>query len=201
MKRASLFLAAIIVLYFGGFIYDEVGPLFYSVSLTLIASIPLLLKYSFWKKILYMVPLLILRVVGKIFLTLFGKNALSKILQRYGLLEDRLNKVISGLEQHRDLGLLRWKQTSSASRAYLLLIFLPVGILVLIITLVIKIIRLRFLQFVIEKIMQKYFLRLSDAAKTSVSERKLAANTDKADAKPVDSVAKPEKSNLNDKAK
>jgi len=72
MTRALLFVMAVVTLYVGGFVYDEVGPLFYALALTLLASTPLLLKLAFWKKILLMLPFLVLRVIGKILLKVFG---------------------------------------------------------------------------------------------------------------------------------
>ena len=134
----------------------------YAFFLTIIASTPLLLKLSFWKKILLMFPLLLLRVVGKIFLVMFGKNALSKLLARYGLLERRFNQTLGTLLQTRDQALLRWKSMSRQSQAYLVLIFLPVGIVLLLLSLLIKIIRFRFIQFLVEKSMQRFILRFSN---------------------------------------
>jgi len=159
MNKFFLFVLAVLVLYFGVFIYEEVGPLLYALMLTILASIPLLLKFSFWKKILFMVPLLILRVIGKILLMVFGKNALSKLLARYGLLEKRFEKTLSALFQTRDNALVRWKLMSRQSQAYLILIFLPVGLVLLFVSLLIKVLRLKFLQFFIEKIMQRLIMR------------------------------------------
>lgn len=159
MKRFALFLAAIAVLYVGGFVYDEVGPMLYAVILTIIASIPLLLKLSFWKKLLFMIPLLVLRVIGKVLISVFGKNALSKLLARYGLLEQRFNSAIKNIGLAKDQGIARWQRMSRPSQAYLLLIFLPVGVVIFLLTLIIKFIRLRFLQFIVEKLMQTYLVR------------------------------------------
>lgn len=159
MVRCLLFIAAVLMLYVGGFVYDEVGPVLYAVVLAIIASTPLLLKISFWKKILLMVPLLVLRVVGKIFLTVFGKNALSKVLARYGLLEKRFNRTVEAFSKSKDRGFNRWKSMRRSSQAYLLLIFLPVAVVLFLMTLVIKIVRLRFLQFIVEKIMQSFLMK------------------------------------------
>ncbi len=159
MVRCLLFIAAVLMLYVGGFVYDEVGPVLYAVVLAIIASTPLLLKISFWKKILLMVPLLVLRVVGKIFLTVFGKNALSKVLARYGLLEKRFNRTVEAISKSKDRGFNRWKSMRRSSQAYLLLIFLPVAVVLFLMTLVIKIVRLRFLQFIVEKIMQSFLMK------------------------------------------
>lgn len=166
MVRTALFLAAVFVLYIGGFIYDEVGPLLYAVILAIIASSPLLLKFSFWKKLLFMIPLIVLRVIGKVLLSVFGKNALSKLLARYGLLEKRFNKTLENAMLARDRALTRWKRTSVKSQAYLLLIFLPVAIVIFLLALVIKFIRFRFLQFLVEKLMQTYLMRWTIKSKS-----------------------------------
>jgi len=177
MLRRALFVLAILVLYIGGFVYDEVGPLLYALILAIVASSPLLLKMSFWKKLLFMAPLLILRVIGKVFLTIFGKNALSKLLRRYGLLERRFNQMIANTQLAREQGLARWKKTSRASQAYLLLIFLPVAIVIFFVALLIKFVRFRFLQFIIEKLMQSYLMRWTLRFKST--EQKEAEGKDK----------------------
>lgn len=159
MARFALFLTAITALYIGGFVYDEIGPLFYAVILAIIASTPLLLKFSFWKKLIFMIPLLVLRVVGKVFLSVFGKNALSKLLARYGLLEKRFNKTVEAAQATRVQSIARWNRTSRPSQAYLLLIFLPVAIVIFVLALIIEIIRFRFLQFIVEKVMQSFLMR------------------------------------------
>jgi len=159
MKSAALFALAVAVLYFGGFVYDEVSPLLYAVVLTLIASIPLILKTTFWKKIIFMVPLLVLRVIGKVLLSVFGKNALSKLLARYGLLEERFNRSVQALLDSKNSAMQRWYGMSRSSQAYLLMIFLPVAIVILLMTIVIKFVRLRFLQFFIEKVMQRFVMK------------------------------------------
>jgi len=65
VKRFAVACAAVVALYIGGFLWDQVSPLAYSVVFFTLASTPLLLKISFWKKIVLLFPLLILRVVGK----------------------------------------------------------------------------------------------------------------------------------------
>lgn len=177
MARFALFLAAITVVYIGGFVYDEVGPLLYAVLLTIIASTPLLLKFSFWKKLIMMIPLLLLRVISKIILSVFGKNALFKLLARYGLLEKRFNQTVESVQAARAQGLARWKRTSRKSQAYLLLIFLPVAIVIFLLTLIIKIIRFRFLQFIIEKIMQSFLTRWT-VDKKSVAQQEKESDQD-----------------------
>jgi len=170
MKRFGLFLAAIVVLYVGGFIYDEVGPLLYALVLTIIASTPLLLKFAFWKKLVLMVPLFVLRVIGKVLFSIFGKNALSKLLARYGLLERKFNTLVANMALAKDQGIARWRRMSRASQAYVLLIFLPVAIVLFFLTLIIKFIRFRFLQFIIEKIMQSYLIRWTAGSTTDAKE-------------------------------
>ncbi len=176
MARYSLFFGAIAVVYIGGFVYQQVGPLFYGLTITLIASTPLLLKISFWKKIILMVPLLVLRVVGKIFLIVFGKNALSKILAKYGLLEKRFNRVIETFEQSKIHGIVRWNGLQRSSQAYLLLIFFPVALVLLLVALLIKIIRLRFLQFIIEKLMQNYLMKWTSNIQSKLEGSNLSAS-------------------------
>lgn len=171
MARYALFLTAIAVIYIGGFVYDEVGPLLYALILAIIASTPLLLKFSFWKKLIYMIPLLVLRVVGKVLLNVFGKNAFSKLLQRYGLLEQRFNKTVEAVQSTRVQSIARWKRTSRPSQAYLLLIFLPVAIVIFLLTLIIKFIRLRFLQFIVEKTMQSFLMRWTVDSKSKTSDQ------------------------------
>jgi len=161
VARIVLFIVAVIVIYFGGFVYDEVGPLVYAVVLAIVASTPLLLKMSFWKKIIFLIPLLVLRVIGKILITVFGKTALSRLMQKYGLIEVRFNQTLESLTTNRDKAIAKWRSMSSHSRAYVILIFLPVGIFVFLLALIIRIIRLKFLQFIVEKIMQKYFMKIT----------------------------------------
>jgi len=159
MARFSLFAAAVGVLYIGGFVYEQVGPVFYGLIVTLIASTPLLFKVSFWKKIILTVPLLVLRVIGKVFLIVFGKNALSKVLAKYGLLEKRYYHLLKTFEQSKNQSVNRWKRLHRSSQAYLLLIFFPVALVIFIVALLIKIVRLRFLQFMIEKLMQNFLMK------------------------------------------
>jgi len=173
MLRIFLFVAAVVVIYFGGFVYEEVGPVFYGLIIAIIASTPLLLKISFWKKILLMVPLLVLRVIGKLFLVVFGKNALSKVLAKYGLLERRFNRITETFAQSRSNGLARWKSFNRSVQAYLLLIFFPVALVIFILALIIKIVRLRFLQFIIEKLMQKILLKWTSKASTKFADSNL----------------------------
>jgi len=173
MSNVLLFIAAVCAIYIGGFLYEEIGPVLYAVILAIIASTPLLLKISFWKKILFMVPLLVLRVVGKIFLSVFGKNALSRLLAKYGLLERRFNRLIETFGESKNKGIDRWKSMSRAKQAYLLLIFFPVALAIFVLTLIIKFVRLRFLQFIIEKLMQSYLVKWAGKAKSKLTEADL----------------------------
>ncbi len=164
MARIFLFISAVAVIYIGGFIYEQTGPLLYAVVVAIVLSSPLLLKISFWKKLLLIFPLLVLRVVGKILLTLFGKNALSRLMRKYGLLERRFNKTVGNLNSLKQQVLTRWGATSRESQAYLILVFLPVALVLLIVLLLIKMVRFKFLQFIVEKIMQRYLVRMSEKA-------------------------------------
>jgi len=168
MARYCLFIAAVAVVYIGGFVYEEVGPVFYGLIITIIASTPLLLKFTFWKKIILMIPLLVLRVVGKILLKVFGKNALSKLLARYGLLERRFNRALETFGESKNQGIDRWKRMHRSTQAYLLLIFFPVALVLLVLAIIIKVIRLRFLQFIIEKLMQSFMLKWTSSAQAKL---------------------------------
>ena len=205
MSRPLLFTAAVVTLYIGGFVYDEIGPLIYAVIITFLASVPLLLKISFWKKIIFMVPLLVLRVVGKVFLTVFGKNALSKVLAKYGLLEQRFNRMLDAVEQSKEQSISRWKTMSRPTQAYLVLIFFPVAVALFLLTLVVKIVRLRFLQFIIEKLMHSYLMKSMLSVKVLLADKKQARSestepnqaSDEAKISADDNVPqKDEKSNL-----
>lgn len=187
MARHCLFVLAVVVIYFGGFVYEEVGPVFYAVVITIIASTPLLFKISFWKKITLMVPLLVLRVVGKVFLTVFGKNALSSILARYGLLERRFNTVVETFAQSKSQSIARWKQMHRSTQAYLFLIFLPLAIVIFVFALIFKVVRLRFLQFIIEKLMHNILFMWSSKAKATFTT--LSTGNAKHDASQSDDVA------------
>jgi len=65
---------AIVVVYVGGFAYDEIGPGAYALILLFIVSTPLLTKFAFWKKLLLFLPLIVVRVVGKVVLQLYSKS-------------------------------------------------------------------------------------------------------------------------------
>lgn len=152
--NAILFFLAVITVYIGGFVYDEVGPLVYALTLAILASTPLLLQLTFWKKLLLMLPLLILRVIGKILFKIFGKNALSRLMLRYSMLEQRLSGLMDRAQEFRGHAVVWWGQLGWAKRGYLVLIFLPLAIVIFLFMLVIRIVRLKFLQMIIEKVMQ-----------------------------------------------
>jgi len=191
MTRALLFVMAVVTLYVGGFVYDEVGPLFYALALTLLASTPLLLKLAFWKKILLMLPFLVLRVIGKILLKVFGRNALSRLIQRYSTLEQRMTDLIGRATEIRVQALARWRRLSADKRGYLVLVFLPVAIVILLLSLVIRIVRLKFLQMLIEKLLQFGFEKASDrvgmgpASTPVVSTEKKSASNAEAQTRPA----------------
>ncbi|MBX2886717.1 MAG: hypothetical protein KTR32_42615 [Granulosicoccus sp.] len=149
-----LFLLAVITVYIGGFVYDEVGPMIYALSLAILASTPLLLQLAFWKKLLMMLPLLIFRVIGKILFKVFGKNALSRLMQRYDTLEQRLSLLTDRAGEYRQQAMARWATLSRDKRGYLVLIFLPLAIVIFFFMLIVRIVRLKFLQMIVEKIMQ-----------------------------------------------
>ena len=165
MSRALLFLFAIVVLYGSGFLYHETGPVVYSLISLATLSIPLLLKVPFWKKVLLLLPLLITKVVGKYLLILFGKNAMSALMGRYGLLERRWQALIDSLQFFRLRMIVRWRETDRDKQAYLILIFLPVAIGVGILVLVIKIVRLRMVRMLVENILGRILNRVAKRIK------------------------------------
>lgn len=154
MNFRQVFLAflAIVVVYLGGFAYDELGPGVYALLIVFLASTPLLIKLTFWKKLLFFFPLLLLRAFGKVMLKLFGKSALTLLMRRYGLLEHRYRKTIDNLQELKVRVITRWRGMSITSRAYLMLIFLPVGLVLLLLALFIKLFRLRLLHMLVEKV-------------------------------------------------
>lgn len=161
MSKALLFLFAVVVLYGSGFLYHETGPVVYSLVSLATLSIPLLLKLPFWKKIVLLMPLLITKVVGKYLLMLFGKNALSALLGRYGLLEQRWNALLDSLNFFRLRLIVQWRETSRDKQAYLILIFLPVAIGIGILVVVIKIVRLRIVRMAVENLLGRILNRVA----------------------------------------
>jgi len=154
-KRALSAASAVIGMYFGGFLWEEVSPLAYSVVFLILASTPLLLKISFWKKLVLLFPVLIVRVIGKVLIKLFGLKGLEKLFRRYGLLEARYHKLLSGVNDTRVKSVNKWNRLSRTTRAHLILAFLPVLTLVALAALIIKLVRFRVLQMAVEKVMQK----------------------------------------------
>jgi len=129
---------AIVVVYVGGFAYDEIGPGAYALILLFIVSTPLLTKFAFWKKLLLFLPLIVVRVVGKVVLQLYSKSAFAMLLKRYGLLERRYTESLEAFTALKNRLIERWRVTPRRSQGYLILIFLPFGIVVLLVVLVIK---------------------------------------------------------------
>ena len=155
VRQMSLLVLAIVVVYVGGFAYDEIGPGAYALLLLFVVSTPLLTKFAFWKKLLLFLPLIILRVVGKVVLQLYSKSAFAMLLKRYGLLERRYTESLKALTTFKNRLLERWQRTPRRSQGYLILIFLPFGIVVFLVVLVVKILRMKLLQMLIEKVMAK----------------------------------------------
>jgi len=162
LRRMLIGLAAVCGVYLGGFLWEEVSPAAYSVVFLIIASTPLLLKISFWKKLLMLFPLLLIRVIGKVLIQVFGLRFLEKLFRRYGLLEKRFKKVVAGFNDTR-VGLVsRWNGISRQSQAHLILTFLPFLGLLIVGVVIIKILRFRILQLVVEKVMQKGVMSASE---------------------------------------
>ena len=155
IRQFTLLVLAIVVVYVGGFAYDEIGPGAYALILLFIVSTPLLTKFAFWKKLLLFLPLIVLRVIGKVVLQLYGKSAFAMLLKRYGLLERRYMESLKALTTFKNRLIERWRITPRRSQGYLILIFLPFGIVIFLIVLVIKFFRLKLLQMLIEKVMTK----------------------------------------------
>jgi len=154
-KRALSTVSAVIGMYFGGFLWEEVSPIAYSVVFLILASTPLLLKMSFWKKLILLFPILIVRVIGKVLIKLFGLKAIEKLFKRYGLLEARYNKLLSGFNDTRVKSVNKWSSLSRTTKAHLILAFLPFLALIAVAALIIKLVRFRILQMAVEKVMQK----------------------------------------------
>lgn len=147
--------AAVFSVYVGGFLWDEVSPAAYSAVFVLVGSVPLLLKSTFWKKLIMLFPLLIIRVLGKILIQLFGSRALETVFRRYGLLERRYKNTLKSVQAAR-VGLTqRWQNLSRRAQAHLLLAFLPFLIVIAILVLVIRLLRTKVLQMLVEKVLQK----------------------------------------------
>ncbi len=147
--------AAVFSVYVGGFLWDEVSPAAYSAVFVLVGSVPLLLKSTFWKKLILLFPLLIIRVLGKILIQLFGSRALETIFRRYGLLERRYKNTLNSIQAARMGATQRWRSLSRRAQAHLLLAFLPFLIVIAIMVLIIRLLRTKLLQMLVEKVLQK----------------------------------------------
>ena len=169
VRQGLLAILAVFVVYLGGFAYDELGPGVYALFIVVLASTPLLIKLKFWKKIILFLPLLLLRAFGKVVLKLYGKSALTLLMRRYGLLEQRYKNSVDSMLALKDRAAERLAATSSLSRGYLVLIFLPLGIVLLLLALVIKLFRLRLLQMLAEKLITGGLTKVS--AKMDVEAR------------------------------
>lgn len=153
--RYALFGCAVIALYVGGFIYDELGPLVYAVGIMMLASLPLLLKINFWKQILFGLPLLIIRVLAKFALRLFGKHTFYFVADRFEPVANRYIAIKNYIESLKHNAIDRWQGTSRYSRAYLIITFAPLAIAVAFILIVMELLRLRLLRMGIEKLFEK----------------------------------------------
>lgn len=155
LRRAAAAFAAVVGVFLGGFLWEEISPIAYGVVFIIVASTPLLLKLTFWKKLLWLLPVVFFRVLGKILIKVFGSHALERLFRRYGLLEQRYAKAMSGVKETKAKCVARWKRLSRQTQAHLILLFLPFLGLIAIAVLIIEILRFRVLQMVIEKLLQK----------------------------------------------
>lgn len=155
IARGALFCAAIAALYVGGFVYDELGPKAYAVVIMVVASIPLLLKLHFWKQIVVHVPLLLLRVVAKYLLKVFGKNTLTFLSGRFQPFAQRYASTKRTMVDAREAMLRRWRNTRIATKSYLIIIFAPLAVAVALILLVMELLRLKLVQMMLEKAVTK----------------------------------------------
>ncbi len=175
-RKLLLFSAAVLSIYLGGFFYDELGPFFYTVTLALIASVPHLIKFTFWKKVLLLLPMILLRVLVKIVLAVFGKSAVPKILARYASLELWARQTLQSFQTTKGNVINRWQRTSQQARAYLLLIFLPFSVVIFFVLIIIEILRLKFVQFLIEKLLQIVFVSVGKKLDLSKVGQTLSTN-------------------------
>ena len=155
LRRTAVGFGAVVGVYFGGFLWEEISPLAYGVVFLILASTPILLKLSFWKKLLWLLPLLFFRVLGKILIKVFGSHALERLFRRYGLLEKRYAKTMTSIKDTQAKCVARWKRLSRPTQAHLILLFLPFLGLLAIAVLIIEILRFRVLQMMVEKLLQK----------------------------------------------
>ena len=165
MRHWLLFSFSVVVLFGSGFLYKEVGPLIYGLISLLTLSAPLLLKLGFWKKVIALLPLLLLRVIGKNLLFFFGRNAFTVIMRRYGLIERRWSNMIEAISDYRVSLITTWRGFPPTKQAYLILIFLPIALAIGAIILLLEIIRLKAVQLAFEKILGRGFAWVSDKLK------------------------------------
>jgi len=178
VRRAVIGSAAVVGVYLGGFLWAEVSPAAYSVVFLVLASTPLLLKFSFWKKLILLLPLLIFRVAGKILIKVFGLKAMGQLFRRYGLLEERFNRLMAGFKETQNGLLARWNSLTRRTQAHLILTFLPFLGLLVIGVVVVKLLRFKLLQIVVEKVMQKSVLGASERIKKKKNEKLNQSITD-----------------------
>ena len=155
LRRSLAALGAVVGVFIGGFLWEQISPLAYGAVFLIIASIPILLKAAFWKKLLWLLPVLFFRVMGKILLKVFGSHAMERLFRRYGLLEQRYSKLMSGVEDTKQRCIARWNRLSRPTQAHLILLFLPFLGLLAIAVLIVEILRFRVLQMVVEKLLQR----------------------------------------------
>lgn len=135
----------------GVFVLEELGPLALLVVIMLPSSIPLLMKVSFWKKIIFLIPIIVLRVFGKFLLSILGKHTFVYILRRYRSLEVHYIRGYRALGKARDQLVSRWQALPRHHQTYLTVIFLPLALAITLFVLVIKLLRLKLVQLAIEK--------------------------------------------------
>ena len=145
------------VLYGSGFLYHQVGPVIYGLISVGFLSLPLLLKWGFWQKMILLFPLLLLRIVGKYILLFFGRNALTALMRRYGLIERKWNGLLASFEKSKTYWILRWRRLPRRLQAYLVVIFLPIALTVCVTVVLVKILRLKMVQFVLENSLTRLF--------------------------------------------
>jgi hypothetical protein len=153
ITRGALFITAAGALYIGGFVYDELGPQVYAIAIMVLASVPLLLKLNFWKQIFFRLPLLLLRVIAKYVLRIFGKNTLSFLTHRFNPVATQYLAIHRYVQDSRNAIVTWWYNAGRPTKSYLIVIFAPLAVTVAFILLVMELLRLKLLQIAIEKIM------------------------------------------------
>ena len=157
LARWFLFAAAVGVLYGSGFLYHQVGPVLYGLISVAFVSLPLVLKLGFWQKAILLLPLLLLRIVGKYILLFFGRNALTALMRKYGLIEKKWNALLNTFEQSKTDLVDLWQRLPRHIQAYLIVIFLPIALTICIGVVLVKIVRLKMVQFVLENSLTRLF--------------------------------------------